>query len=145
MGLGWKQREWTEYINSYGGLKMAPRKGPTEIRPSLGGKSMPQGKRHAKDGQLCWKPTINYWPAATKALSLWKSRPSIARGPGPPRLWRRGPQQLQRPRDGSPHGAEAQGKPLYALCAMFHEAGGAAKGWEDFHSERSGVWHIWVS
>lgn len=28
---------------------MTPRKEPIEIRPSLGGKSMPQGNRHAKD------------------------------------------------------------------------------------------------
>ena len=34
---------------------MAPRKGPTEIRPSLGGKSMPQGNRHAKDGAALLK------------------------------------------------------------------------------------------
>lgn len=34
---------------------MTPRKGPTEIRPSLGGKSLPQGNRHAKDGAALLK------------------------------------------------------------------------------------------
>lgn len=34
---------------------MTPRKGPIEIRPSLGGKPMPQGNRHAEDGAALLK------------------------------------------------------------------------------------------